>query len=124
MVVLVITPVVAYAGAQIGTNTTVISLTNPSAPGQAVDLEAVTVGYYPSGTVTFADETTVLCDAAPVSTFTSTGIAYCTASFAQGIHTITASYSGDSANAPSTGCIVQLIGADPIWVDGFECVRP
>lgn len=121
---LVIVPLAAYAGTPIGTNTVVISFANPSTNGQSVDFEAVTNGFYPSGTVTFVDETTVLCAAAPVVTYTSTGIAYCTASLSQGEHTVRASYSGDSANAASTGCIVQLVGSDPILMDGFECVRP
>jgi hypothetical protein len=114
----------AHVTTPIGTDTTVISFTNPSSTNQAVDFEAVTVGFYPSGTVTFMDDTTVLCSAAPVATYTSTGIAYCTASFGDGPHTVTAHYSGDSANEPSSGCVVQLAGFNSIFTDAFECVRP
>ena len=122
--VLVTVSVAAHGRSPIGTNTTGVSFDNPSNANQAVEFEAVTVGFYPSGTVTFMDANTVLCNAAPVATYTNTGIAYCTASFSEGPHLITARYAGDLANAPSSGCLVQLVGGDAIWMDGFECVRP
>jgi hypothetical protein len=34
---------------------------------------------------------------------------------------VTASYSGDSENEPSAGCIVQLVGPNLILMDGFDC---
>src|SRR5262245_50610168 len=68
-----------HAGTPIGTTTTVGSFSNPSTPDQAVELGAYVNGLVPSGTVTFSDETGVLCNAVPVASSSSTGIAYCTA---------------------------------------------
>ena len=119
---LVVASVTAHAEVPIGTSTTVASFTNPSATNQAVDFEAIINGFIPTGTVTFAEEAKVLCSAVPVASSSSTGVAYCTASFSQGAHTVTASYSGDSENAPSSACIVQRVGLDAIWMDGFECL--
>jgi hypothetical protein len=124
LLILVAVPAVALAGTRIGTTTAVISFSNPSTPGQAVEFGAVTNGYFPSGTVTFSDETGVLCAAVPVLTSSSTGLAYCTGALGQGVDTVSANYSGDFANLPSTGCVVQLIGSDFMWADGFDCVRP
>jgi hypothetical protein len=98
-----------------------VSFTNPSMSNQVVDFEAIIHGLSPSGTVTFSDETGVLCSAVPVASSSSTGLADCPASFGEGGHTVIASYSGDVENAASSGCIVQLAGVDPIWMDGFGC---
>ena len=99
-----------------------ISFANPSSPGQSVEFEAVTNGYFPSGTVTFSVGTTVLCSAAPVMTYSSTGIADCvTSGFTQGMHQVAASYSGDAANEPSDGCVMQSVGSDSIFGGWFDC---
>lgn len=112
----------AHADTRIGTTMTVGSFTNPSVTNQAVEFEAIINGFVPSGTVTFTEGADVLCSAVPVASSSSTGIADCTATFGQGAHTVSASYSGDADNLPSAGCVVQLVGTDPIWTDGFECL--
>ena len=124
LLMLVTAPAITSAGTRIGTSTAAISFSNPSTPGQAVEFGAITNGYFPSGTVTFSDETGVLCAAVPVLTSSSTALAYCTIAPGEGVDTVSASYSGDFANLPSTGCVVQLIGSDFIWADGFDCMRP
>src|SRR5262249_41594641 len=79
----------SHAGVPIGTTTTVASLSNPSTPNQAVQLGAFVHGLFPSGTVTFSDEAGVLCNAISVVSSSSTGIAYCTASFGEGAYAVT-----------------------------------
>ena len=81
------------------TGTTLVSSANPSGVGQSVTFTA-TVGalasgsVLPSGSVTFADGSTTL----NVATLSVGGIAaYTTAALANGLHSITATYSGDPA---------------------------
>ena len=120
--IVLVAPVSANAATPIGTSTTVASFTNPSTANQPVEFVAIVSGLVPSGTVMFADQTTVLCGAAPIASSSGTGLAYCTANFGEGAHLVTASYSGDAENEPSFGCVVQLTGLDPIWMDGFGCL--
>ncbi len=70
-------------------------------PGQAVELTATVSGTDPTGTVTLSDGNTTLVTV-PVDS--STGKAsYATSALPPGLDTITASYSGDAAHAPSHG---------------------
>ena len=100
------TPVVASP-----TSTTLTSSTNPSTFGQSVSLTATVTpvgGGTPTGTVEFFDGTTLL------GTFTLGGsglsssalapnqAGLSTAALSQGTHSITAVYSGDSLDNPST----------------------
>jgi hypothetical protein len=81
------------------TATTLVSSANPSAVGQSVTFTATVAALAggtvpPDGTVTFADGSTTL----NVATLSAGGVAtYTTAALANGLHSITATYSGDSA---------------------------
>jgi hypothetical protein len=83
-----------------GTATTVTSSLNPSMVGQNVVFTATVAisgggGVNPTGTVTFYDGTTILS----TQTLNASGVAaYSTAALANGVHQITATYNGDSAN--------------------------
>ena len=81
------------------------SSTNPSKVGQAVTFTALlgnTVSS-PSGTITFEDGGTVLATV-PVS---ASGTIFQTAALAQGAHSITAVYSGDTDNGDATSAVVM-----------------
>ena len=82
--------------------TTLTSAQNPSATGQAVTFTATVTGQTPTGTVTFRDGAAAL-GAAAVTNGTAT---FSTAALAAGTHSVTAAYSGDAANAPSTSAVV------------------
>jgi hypothetical protein len=89
---------------------TLTSSVNPSNPGQAVTFSA-TVHAGATGSVTFLDGTTVIgtgtINAAGVATFT-------TSTLANGSHSITASYGGDSAyNASTSAVLTQVVGKIP-----------
>jgi len=72
----------------------------PSKFGQAVTFTATITGQSPTGSVTFYDGTTTICAGVVLD---SGGIAGCvTSSLSVGSHSITAAYSGDVDNAPST----------------------
>ncbi|MCU1398016.1 MAG: polysaccharide deacetylase [Acidimicrobiales bacterium] len=87
------------------TTTTLTSSVNPAEDGQAFTLTAaVTASTMPTGTVTFADGATSL-GVVPLTT----GVAAVTTSLSRGHHSITASYSGDSTNAPSSATLDQLV---------------
>ena len=110
------TPVVASP-----TSTTLTSSTNPSTFGQSVSLTATVTpvgGGRPTGTVEFFDGTTLL------GTFTLGGsglsssalapnqAGLSTSALSQGTHSITAVYSGDSLNNPSTSSpLTQVVNA-------------
>ncbi len=81
------------------TSVTLTSSVNPSAPGQAVTFTANVsgTGGTPTGTVKFTDGTTTL----GTGTLNSSGNAsFTTSSLSVGVHSITASYSGDSSFFP------------------------
>src|SRR6185369_940759 len=88
------------------TTTTLGSSLNPSVAGQGVTFTATVAGQSPFGSVTFADGSNVLCNAV---TLTASQAACSTSSLAAGSHTITASYSGDGVNAPSSGQLTQAV---------------
>ena len=77
---------------------TLTSSASPSTAGTTVRLSAlITADYPPMGTVTFRDAATVL----GTSTL-SAGVAVHDVAFDAGVHVLTAEYSGDSYNTPTT----------------------
>ena len=86
---------------------------NPSVVGENVTLTAKVTGVTGgtgggiTGTVTFMDGSTQL--GTPVTLDSSGTATYSSTSFAEGSHPITASYSGDANNAPSTSPVVTLV---------------
>ncbi|HKO57006.1 MAG TPA: Ig-like domain repeat protein, partial [Thermoanaerobaculia bacterium] len=96
----------------IGATTTALgSSVNPSSPGQNVTFTATVTGASPTGTVTFFDGST------PLGTIplTGNGAQLSTAALVPGSHDITAQYSGDANNLPSTSnVVVQVVSAEGI----------
>jgi hypothetical protein len=83
------------------TTTTVQSNNNPSTAGQQVTFTATITGSSPTGTVTFSDGALPVAGCSGVTV--SGGTATCQIStLTPGTHPITASYSGDTANRPSS----------------------
>jgi sugar lactone lactonase YvrE len=70
---------------------------NPTTVGQSITFTAVVTPTSATGTVQFFDGATLIATA-PVATGVAT---FSTASFAKGSHSVSATYSGDSANAQS-----------------------
>lgn len=92
----------------VATTITLASSLSPSAPGQPVILTAVVSVSNASGTVTFMDGSTNL-GSAPLAAGTAS---LAVSTLASGIHGITATYSGDSSNAPSTSAsLAQIVTA-------------
>ncbi len=93
----------------VSNGSTVVALTsslNPSIFGSAVTFSAIVTGNAPTGTVSFKDGGVAISGCASVSL--SSGPAQCsTASLSRGVHVITASYSGDANNAPSTSTVLS-----------------
>ena len=96
---------------QADTTTAMTSSMNPSLFGQAIAFTATVSPVppgagTPTGTVTFLDGTTTICSAVTLSS----GSASCVIStLATGFHSITAAYSGDTNNAPSSNMLPQEI---------------
>ncbi|WP_420266971.1 Ig-like domain repeat protein [Candidatus Magnetominusculus dajiuhuensis] len=91
-----------------GTSQTVVtSSLNPSTYGAAVTFTATVTGSSPTGTVAFADGTTILSTV----TLNSSGQAsYTTSTLSVGTHSIVAGYSGDAANPSSlSAALVQTV---------------
>jgi N-acetylneuraminic acid mutarotase len=94
------------------TTTTVTSSANPSAPGQSVTFTAMVNvpppgNGTPTGTVNFLDGSTSIGS----GSLNGSGVAASPADMlAAGTHTITASYSGDSTFAASSGTLSQTVG--------------
>jgi predicted secreted protein len=90
------------------TTTALISSQNPSALGQSVTFTATVNGSSPTGTVTFKDGATTL----GTGTLNGSGQAtFTTSALSLGTHSITAGYSGDANNAPSTSApLSQVVG--------------
>ncbi len=89
------------------TTTTLSTPAGPLIAGQPVAFTAgVTGSASPTGTVSIDDGATVLA-VVPLDAST-TSVNFSTASLPPGAHTITATYSGDAANAPSTSHSVPL----------------
>jgi len=101
------------------TTTALSSSPNPSALGQNVTLAASVSGNNPSGTVSFYDGAALIagCNAVPLAGTGSNKTAMCVASaLLAGSHTISATYSGDSANATSSGSVVQVVNSVNVGV--------
>lgn len=94
------------------TTTSLASSKNPSNVGDAVTLTAtVSGGASPTGTVTFNEGTTLLCNAVTLSGTTAT-CSVPQANLTQGTHSFTATYSGDTANAGSiSATFTQTVNA-------------
>jgi len=95
--------------------TTLTSAPNPATQGQGVTLTATVSGNAPTGTVAFKDgaATVAGCSAVALTGNGSARTATCTtSSLAVGSHAMTAQYSGDAGNAPSTSAqLTQTINA-------------
>jgi phage tail-like protein len=81
---------------------------NPSTPGQAVTFQATVSPVTATGTVQFLDGTTALGTGAVSGGAATLAVSTLTA----GLHSITAAYSGDGSNPPSTSAVlVQTVSA-------------
>ena len=93
---------------QATTTTLLSSSANPDPYGTTLTFTATVTGQSATGTVTFSDGIATLCDSAPLGGNTAT----CTPSpaLAVGAYAISAIYSGDENNAPSTSLpILQTV---------------
>lgn len=101
-----------YRVVQAQTATTLASTGSPSVVGEPVTYTATVAPVapgagHPTGTVTFSDNGTVICDAVDLGT---AGTAGCTQTYAApGTHQVTASYSGDSDFVQSAGSLTQQV---------------
>ena len=104
----------AYTGLA-GAGTALTSSANPATAGQSVTFTATVStanGAQPTGTVTFVDGSTVLCNAVALVATGSNGTAVCaTTALAQGSHAISANYSGSAANPASSAKLTQTVNA-------------
>ena len=92
----------------VNTLTSVASTLNPSAYGQAVGFTATVSGSNPTGTVQFSIDGN-LFDTETLSSGSASSIS--TNALTVGTHTITAVYSGDANNGPSTGSLSQIVSS-------------
>jgi alpha-tubulin suppressor-like RCC1 family protein/phosphodiesterase/alkaline phosphatase D-like protein len=95
-----------------GTTTILAADSNPSSYGRSVTLTASVSGTSttPVGTLTFVDGASILC----ASVALAGTVATCTTSaFDAGSHLLSARYSGDINNAPSTGTLTQVVNQAP-----------
>ena len=92
------TPADRFTYAAVGSTTSLSSSPNPSSAGQPVTFTATVTGFSPTGTVTFFDGGTQIGTA----TLTGGTASFTTSSLSVGSHSITARYSGDTNNTPST----------------------
>jgi hypothetical protein len=88
------------------TTTALVSSLNPSTSGQAVTFTATVAGTNPTGTIQFRDGATNL--GAPVALVAGQA-QLVTSVLAIGAHPITAVYSGDPGNQPSTSPVVNQV---------------
>lgn len=88
-----------------GTTTTFSSANNPATFGDAVTFTATVSGPAPTGTVTFAEGSTVI-GSAPVNNGAAT---LTVTALASGNHTIVASYSGDANQSASTSAAITQV---------------
>lgn len=88
--------------------TNIVSSVNPSTFGQNVAFTATVTGSSPTGTITFNDSAPALCTAMPLAG----GHVQCTiAALSVGSHGVSATYSGDAANAGSNSApFTQVVG--------------
>ncbi|MFZ0478610.1 MAG: Ig-like domain repeat protein [Terriglobales bacterium] len=88
---------------QVSTSTSVGSSLNPSSYGQAVSFTASVTGSSPTGTVQFNVDGNAF--GSPVTVASGSATSSSTSTLAQGTHTVTATYSGDTHNSGSTGTL-------------------
>jgi hypothetical protein len=98
------------------TSTTVVASTGPTArAGQPLTLSATVTGVTPvSGLVQFFDGNTLLGEAV----LNGNGVATLPATFAEGLHAITATYSGDADAAGSTSAVLNLTANPELYAVG------
>jgi len=97
------------ATAQSQSTTRLTSSANPSTPGQSVTLTATVTPSSATGNVTFRDAGATIGTASLIS-----GVAiFSTSALALGQHSLTAVYSGDSADVGSTSNTVSQLVANP-----------
>ncbi|MGA9526738.1 MAG: Ig-like domain-containing protein [Terriglobales bacterium] len=87
---------------EVSSSVSVGSSLNPSSYGQAVNFTATVTGSSPTGTVQFSIDGN-LFDTETLSAGSATSVSI--SSLAAGTHTVTATYSGDTNNAGSTGSL-------------------
>lgn len=96
------------------TRISVASSTNPSALGAGITFTASVTGdsQQPSGNVRFFDNTTLLGSAAADSSGTAV---FAIATLGLGSHAITANFTGDTLNSPSTSAVLtQIVKRSPV----------
>ena len=98
------TPIYITTGGESKANTTtnLSSSLNPSTSGASVTLTATVTGSSPTGTVQFAIDGSNVGSAVTLSLGSAS---YSTSSLAVGTHTVTATYSGNTSNAGSSGTL-------------------
>ncbi|MFC7451215.1 Ig-like domain repeat protein [Rhodococcus daqingensis] len=102
-------------GAAAADTTTTLNVPGTAKTGTAVDLTATVAPAGATGTVQFKDGANNIGNAVPVNNGTATLNHTFTAN---GAHTITAVYSGDAANKPSTSAAATVtVTTDPVIVD-------
>lgn len=94
---------------------------NPAPAGRQVTLAVSVAGYGPSGTVTFREGGTDL-GTSTLNGYAWTGLTL--ANLAQGVHSITAVYSGDSRNLGSTSMPLSLTISAPETTCAVTFVNP
>jgi hypothetical protein len=90
------------------TVTSVSSNLDPSLTSETTVITADVIGQAPSGTVAFSELATLVpgCESVPLAVYGSGARALCNkGGFTAGSHTITAAYSGDANNDPSSGSL-------------------
>ncbi|RYY25275.1 MAG: hypothetical protein EOP62_14565, partial [Sphingomonadales bacterium] len=92
--------------------TTTLAATTPVVVGSAVTYTATVTGSSPAGTVSFFDGGSSITGC--VSRTMINGAASCSATPAVGMRSITATYSGNTANAPSTAAAVTQAVSPPL----------
>jgi beta-lactam-binding protein with PASTA domain len=95
------------------TSTTIASSPNAARTGQSVTFSAAVTGLNPTGTVQFLDGSSALVS--PV-TLNSGAASITVSTLSTGTHSITAAYSGDSSNAPSSSAILSEVISAPTLV--------
>lgn len=108
--------------------TTLATSMSPVPVGTSFTLTATVTGTAPTGTVSFRNELAPLpnCSAVPLVGAGNSRTAQCTVnSLGVGSFALTADYSGDGSNFPSTATIVQVISANAAPAcGGFSDVDP
>ena len=87
----------------------------PSPVGTPFTLTATVTGTNPIGAVSFRNESTALpgCTSVPLAGSGNAKTAQCTVSaLGVGSYALTADYSGDGGNLPSTATLIQVVGAN------------